>query len=183
MLKGSNKVIGMLAGAAGAVFFFGCMNPTDSPNSGTDQTVALRSDADSAGTANGKDHGKTTICHMPPGNPANAHTLSIGDAAVPAHLAHGDKLGRCEDLKPQKPCPDKEIPGKSDHKAFGFGFHETKVLVCHIPPGNPANAHTISVGLSAVKAHLAHGDRLGACMESVSVTVDCGGGNDLGTGI
>ncbi|HXU72276.1 MAG TPA: hypothetical protein VN947_23290 [Polyangia bacterium] len=38
---------------------------------------------------------KTTICHLPPGNPANAHTLCVGNAAVPAHLAHGDNLGSC----------------------------------------------------------------------------------------
>jgi hypothetical protein len=38
-----------------------------------------------------------------------------------------------------------------------------KVTICHIPPGNPAAAHTITVGASAVKAHLAHGDTLGAC--------------------
>ena len=38
-----------------------------------------------------------------------------------------------------------------------------KVLICHIPPGNPGNAHTISVPQSAVPAHLAHGDSLGAC--------------------
>lgn len=38
-----------------------------------------------------------------------------------------------------------------------------KVVICHIPPGNPANAHTIEVGASAVSAHLAHGDVLGAC--------------------
>jgi hypothetical protein len=38
-----------------------------------------------------------------------------------------------------------------------------KVTLCHIPPGNPANAHTISVGSPAVRAHLAHGDYLGPC--------------------
>ncbi len=38
-----------------------------------------------------------------------------------------------------------------------------KVAVCHIPPGNPANAHTIVVGAPAVQAHLRHGDTLGAC--------------------
>ena len=39
-----------------------------------------------------------------------------------------------------------------------------KVLVCHIPPGNPENAHTICVGASAVKAHEKnHGDSQGAC--------------------
>lgn len=38
-----------------------------------------------------------------------------------------------------------------------------KVILCHIPPGNPASANTISVGGPAVKAHLAHGDTLGEC--------------------
>jgi hypothetical protein len=39
---------------------------------------------------------KTTICHIPPGNPANAHTICVGNAAVPAHLSnHGDFVGTC----------------------------------------------------------------------------------------
>ena len=38
-----------------------------------------------------------------------------------------------------------------------------KVCLCHIPPGNPAGAHTICVGSSAVRAHLGHGDTLGSC--------------------
>ena len=29
---------------------------------------------------------------------ANAHTISVGQAAVDAHLAHGDTLGECADL-------------------------------------------------------------------------------------
>ena len=33
-----------------------------------------------------------------------------------------------------------------------------KVLLCHVPPGNPAKAHVISVSPSAVPAHLAHGE-------------------------
>lgn len=33
-----------------------------------------------------------------------------------------------------------------------------KVLVCHIPPGNPENAHVISISVNALKAHEAHGD-------------------------
>ncbi len=39
-----------------------------------------------------------------------------------------------------------------------------KVVICHIPPGNPDNAQTITVGSDAVAAHLAHGDVLGACV-------------------
>jgi len=38
-----------------------------------------------------------------------------------------------------------------------------KVPVCHIPPGNPADAKTIYVGAPAVAAHLAHGDFQGDC--------------------
>ena len=38
---------------------------------------------------------KTTVCHIPPGNPANAHTICVGNSAVPAHLDHGDFLGTC----------------------------------------------------------------------------------------
>src|SRR6185295_19387348 len=39
--------------------------------------------------------GKVTICHIPPGNPGNAHTITVGASAVPAHQAHGDTLGAC----------------------------------------------------------------------------------------
>jgi hypothetical protein len=40
---------------------------------------------------------------------------------------------------------------------------EAKVVICHIPPGNPGNFHTIVVSAAAVPAHLDHGDYLGAC--------------------
>ena len=35
-------------------------------------------------------------------------------------------------------------------------------------PGNPENAHTIEVSLSALPAHLAHGDSLGACSPTLT---------------
>ncbi|MCH8968940.1 MAG: hypothetical protein IIA66_07475, partial [Planctomycetes bacterium] len=33
------------------------------------------------------------ICHIPPGDPGNLHTLIVPESAVPAHLAHGDICG------------------------------------------------------------------------------------------
>ncbi len=41
------------------------------------------------------EEGQVTLCHIPPGNPGNAHTITVGASAVPAHLAHGDYLGAC----------------------------------------------------------------------------------------
>jgi len=38
---------------------------------------------------------KVTICHIPPGNPGKAKTLTIGASAWPAHEAHGDKKDAC----------------------------------------------------------------------------------------
>src|SRR5437868_11038785 len=40
------------------------------------------------------------------------------------------------------------------------GLGETKVTICHVPPGNLANLHEIVVGAAAVPGHLAHGDFL-----------------------
>src|SRR5215813_12753474 len=50
-----------------------------------------------------------------------------------------------------------------------------KVNVCHIPPGNPGNAHSISVAPSAVPAHLAHGDTLVGAEVCDGVDNDCDG--------
>jgi hypothetical protein len=47
--------------------------------------------------------------------------------------------------------------------ALGAPAWAAKVKVCHVPPGNPSNFHTITIDDSAVQAHLAHGDLLGSC--------------------
>ncbi|PLX13447.1 MAG: hypothetical protein C0598_03455 [Marinilabiliales bacterium] len=46
------------------------------------------------------------------------------------------------------------------------GKNMNKVLVCHLPPGNIGEAHTICISANAVAAHLAHGDYLGECMDA-----------------
>ena len=49
---------------------------------------------------------KCTICHVPPGNPPQAHTITVGCSAVDAHLRNhpGDCLGPC-------PC---QVTGKTN---------------------------------------------------------------------
>jgi len=49
-----------------------------------------------------------------------------------------------------------------------FAGGKGKVIVCHIPAGNPTNAHTINVNQNAVVAHLGHGDTKGACQTATS---------------
>lgn len=48
-------------------------------------------------------------------------------------------------------------------KILFIGGDEEISLICHIPPGNSGNSHTISVSANAVSAHLNHGDSTGAC--------------------
>jgi hypothetical protein len=101
---------------------------------------------------NTPEEGKVTICHIPPGNPENAHTLEVGASAVSAHLAHGDYLGECRDGTPIPIFTATVTPDEGK-----------KVIICHIPQAHPENAHTIEVSENAVDEHLAHGDYLGEC--------------------
>ena len=41
--------------------------------------------------------------------------------------------------------------------------NEDKVLVCHVPPGNPDNPRTISISEDDEQDHLDHGDSPGVC--------------------
>lgn len=157
-----------LGGLAGLGLLIGCLNTTDMESSGTPSALRGDDSADGIGRAD-KVGEKEFVCHIPPGNAANAHTLHIGYPAVNTHLAHGDVLGRCPEAGAtisRKPCSGKaaddslghgtRIP--KDNNSDGF-----KVTLCHIPPDTAAAANTLSVSPAAVKAHLAHGDVLGSC--------------------
>jgi hypothetical protein len=77
---------------------------TPQVSGGDSATAENESDETSTNAANGNDaRNKVTICHCPPGNPNNCHTISVGAPAVPAHLGHGDSLGACGDTSPSGP--------------------------------------------------------------------------------
>ena len=57
---------------------------------------------------------------------------------------------------------------------FAGAAPEPKTEICHIPPGNPENFHTISINLNALEAHLAHGDLGGACNSMCAIICDDG---------
>lgn len=82
--------------AAAALFLSAC--------GGQERSVAPQSDLElqlakaHAAAASSVD-GKVTICHIPPGNPANAHEITVGEPAVRAHVErHGDVVGPCCEL-------------------------------------------------------------------------------------
>jgi hypothetical protein len=180
MNKGRAQSLMTLAGAVGTAWMLGCMNPTDSAKNDDSLAMSQAGSADAGGGV-----GKTTICHIPPGNPANAHTITVGNPAVRAHLAHGDKIGSCPDVVGKKPKCSDEVAEGASHHGMSPDRAGAKVAVCHIPPGNPANMHTIVIGAAAVRAHLAHGDKLGACegeTAPVAVSTDCGSSTNHGNG-
>ncbi len=68
---------------------------------------------------------KVTICHIPPGNPDNAHFITISIRALPAHLAHGDPppgvAGPCEGQPPPPPPPPPPGPDRDRDRGGGGG--------------------------------------------------------------
>ena len=44
---------------------------------------------------------KVQVCHVPPDDPSNFHTITVSENALAAHLAHGDLPGSCDDLPPE----------------------------------------------------------------------------------
>ncbi len=134
-----------LIGLAGASLLVGCIT-SGSTTSDTQGTTAL-----SSGSANGAQGEQGALATSDEGTEAKTH----------------GKRG------PHKPCADAP-KGNGSLQSHMPPLNPLKVTICHIPPGNPANAHTITVGAPAVRAHLAHGDHLGACVETITVS-DCEG--------
>jgi len=91
---------------------------------------------------------KVDVCHIPPGNPDNVHTISISENAVAVHMDHGDSLGRCEPQQTDESGAVAQVP---------------QVDVCHVPPEKPDNIHTITISQDFVCGHLDHSDNIGAC--------------------
>lgn len=164
------------AGIASKVARFGASQVT---TTGTG-TLTLPTTAPTVPTEGeeGRGQEKVTLCHRPPGNPGNAHEITVGEPAVSAHLGHGDTLGQCPSETTTLPTTTLTTTtvGTTDSGA-------DKVTICHRPPGNPDNARTITVGEPAASAHLGHGDTAGACpTQSPDSTSQAGGGNGKGKG-
>jgi hypothetical protein len=107
-------------------------NLNSGENTGQCSCSADSSGGSGGGTGGtGGDNGhpkKVTICHIPPGNPSNAHTITISERAVDAHIKHhGDYYGECKQDTTTPPPPsdtcmcDYDLDGKND-KIYGSTF-------------------------------------------------------------
>ncbi len=109
-------------------------------------------------------------------------TIEVDGMNILAHLEHGDGIGECVEI-----ChvyPDTIIDGDGGEEGGegegGSGgiidgtvpgsdcFKSHKIGICHIPPGNPENAHNICVGIASKKAHIDHGDTLSGCTQELA---------------
>jgi len=92
------------------------------------------------GSSGSGSSGKVTICHVPPGNPANAHTISVGASAVPAHLAHGCSVGACSSGLVTTAgfvgieLYEARVPG--DGRPYGVLLGATEMPADLLPPAN-----------------------------------------------
>jgi len=84
------------AGIAGSIAY---SKSGGKPNKSSPSNLNLSNSSSSSSNSSANDQyeEKVTICHIPPGNPSNRHTIRVGASAVPAHLDHGDFEGPCED--------------------------------------------------------------------------------------
>ena len=94
------------------------------------------------------------------GQPRFLAELDTPDTGNPDGINPIVDMGAYE-FGPPDPCADEDGDGR--------------VTICHIPPDNPENAHTITVSINALPAHLAHGDHCGACEEDDGLVM--GGSN------
>lgn len=100
--------------------------------------VALAMLAVMSGTAHAKNE-KITICHAPPGNPDNAHTLTISENAWPAHRSHGDSQGSCPEPPPGNGGGGGNSGGGTSPGSDGFA-----VLLCDSRPDSKGRRIAVS---------------------------------------
>lgn len=96
---------------------------------------------------------------------------SEGDGSGPAYY-DGELRGG---LPSSEVSGDSRLPAKAEAPTAGAQEDASgKVTICHVPPGNPANAHTLIVSRQGWEnGHQRHrGDSLGPCGDSGEVPDD-----------
>ena len=110
------------------------------------------------------------LCHVPAGNPANAHTIVVGEDALAEHLDHDDVQGEC--LLPRLTGHGRAALGEGEHPGLGRGAAKplrgihARLAADEVPDGKLVLCHrgrTLLVSDEAESDHLAHLDQIGEC--------------------
>ncbi|PYQ46050.1 MAG: hypothetical protein DMF77_02275 [Acidobacteria bacterium] len=72
-------------------------------------------------------------------------------------------LAGCSGDRPSNPTSATDIATVQDERGSATAQASDSVTICHIPAGDLALAHNITVAGSALPAHLAHGDLILPC--------------------
>ena len=114
-----------------------------------------------------------TICHIPPAKPSAVQTLTIPQSEWPAHQAHGDVQGPCSTVMVEVCFEGRNFSISQSALAYFQSLGATNgpcveppITICHIPPGNPGAAATISIPAVDWPSHQAHGDVQGPCSKA-----------------
>src|SRR6185503_18283512 len=90
-----------------------------------------------------------TICHIPPGNPTAAASITIPETDWASHQGHGDVQGACSSQQVTLCYQGQTIQVTSSavNALLTLGATQgpcppRQIQICHLPPGNPANATT-----------------------------------------
>ncbi|MCX6799869.1 MAG: calcium-binding protein [Candidatus Falkowbacteria bacterium] len=144
VIAGTSKLGGPLCNVAGC--------STDSGNVENDDNEKGKYSCDS-------EH-KINICHIPPGNPANAHNICVDAHAYRAHMAHGDTLGGCKQVADanRKETIMVNQEDVAAHLAHGdvVGSCQNAIQICH-------EGQVIEINSADWPAYQAQGDVQGAC--------------------
>ena len=118
---------------------------------------------------------KTEICHVPPGNPENAHTIIVSGSAAATHLGHhdGDTAGSCGDAANSKSesCDSEEITNSPIYSCNGDERESTETItVCYDNNGTPTTA---DITLNTLANDATYADALpGECLQGYTIPTD-----------
>ena len=132
-------------------------------------TINPDTTSNSGGNSGGNSNGKITICHIPPGNPGNPQEIEIPLSAWPAHQAHGDVLGPCQngtvgnDTISNQGTFNSGGSGRPGSGGRGDGmFDAQKITICFTPEGQKI-PQTMQVPLNEWETYREKGASLGPC--------------------
>ena len=123
-----------LAAVAAVLFLCACGGEQDRSRSASSSSLERELAKARVAAAQSAD-GKVTICHIPPGNPANAHEITVGEPAVRAHVEqHGDRVGGC--------CVQVGEPCKTNSDCC----QDQAKLSCRVDPSSPTGGSCGGIG-------------------------------------